>query len=99
MLLTKELENRFNEVWSQEEVSDPIVIAKFFHPMSNRVWYATEYDPVEQIFFWFVDWDFGERWSFSLKEMRSINVMWLPLERDRYWDEEPFSKIKIRNDN
>lgn len=96
MLLTKELEDRFIKVWSQEEVDDPMVIAKFFHPMSTRTRYATEYDPADRVFFWFVDWDFGERWSFWLDELSSINVWWLPMERDKFWKEKPFSKIKTK---
>jgi hypothetical protein len=44
-LLTKELLKRFEKVGRQEEVSDPIVIAKFFNPAGAGTWYATEYDP------------------------------------------------------
>ena len=31
-LLTKELRERFNKVGRQEEIKDPLVIAKFFNP-------------------------------------------------------------------
>jgi len=34
-LLTKALEKRFAEVGSQEEVKDPIIIAKFFDPTGS----------------------------------------------------------------
>ena len=50
-LMTDKLLNRFEEVGSQEKVTDPIVIAKFFHPYSSWIWYATEYDPVTKEFF------------------------------------------------
>ena len=53
-LLTKELEAQFAEVGSQEEVDDPIVIAKFFNPAGGGRWYATEYDPETKIFFGYV---------------------------------------------
>lgn len=96
LLLTKELEKRFEKVWSQEEVKDPIVITKFFHPMSDRTRYATEYNPEDKIFFWFVDWLEWERWYFSLQELNSVNIHWLPMERDKFWDEKPFSKIKTK---
>ncbi len=49
-LLTKELLNRFEKVGRQEEVSDPIVIAKFFNPAGAGTWYATEYDPNQKNF-------------------------------------------------
>ena len=43
-LLTKELINKFNKIGSQENIEDPIIVAKFFHPFSNYTWYATEYN-------------------------------------------------------
>ena len=41
-LLTKELLVRFAKVGRQEEVHDPLVIAKFFNPAGAGTWYATE---------------------------------------------------------
>ncbi len=34
------------ELYSQENVSDPIVRAKFFTPFSSFSWFVTEYSPV-----------------------------------------------------
>ena len=50
-LLTKELIQKFNFTGSQEYISDPVVIAKFFHPASNWTWLATEFIPETQVFF------------------------------------------------
>jgi hypothetical protein len=92
-LLTKELEARFAEVGRQEDVSDPIVVAKFFHPMSHWTWYATEYDPAERTFFGLV-YGFEREWgSFSLTEMEEVNVHGLGVERDLYWQEKPVSQL------
>ena len=44
-LMTKELEKRFKEVGSQENVKDPVIIAKYFNPAGAGTWYATEYNP------------------------------------------------------
>jgi len=41
-LLTKELKRNLPPLYSQEEVEDPVVIVKFFHPRSNWTWYAYE---------------------------------------------------------
>jgi hypothetical protein len=41
-LLTKELEVRFLELGSQEEIEDPIVICKFFNPVGAATWFITE---------------------------------------------------------
>ena len=57
VLMTKELAKQFPKLYSNEQVpeGDRVVIAKFFHPMSHQTWYATEYDPEEQIFYGYVD--------------------------------------------
>ena len=41
-LLTQELINTLPGPRAQENVEDPIVYAKFFHPLSGWVWYVTE---------------------------------------------------------
>lgn len=91
--MTNKLLNRFEEVGSQEKVQDPIVIAKFFHPYSSWIWYATEYDPMTKEFFWRVKWDFPELWYFSLEDLETIELMGLPIERDLYRKEKPLSEV------
>ena len=41
-LLTKEICKRIPVLYGQEEIDDPVVHVKFFHPMSNWTWWATE---------------------------------------------------------
>jgi len=53
-LMTKGLEKRFKKVGSQENVKEPICIAKFFNPCRSGTWFATEYDPESKIFFGYV---------------------------------------------
>jgi len=82
-LLTQALIKRFEQVGSQEWSHDPLVIAKFFHPYSSRTWFATEYDPENEIFFGIVDWVEREFGNFSLAELESIRLAGIPMERDR----------------
>lgn len=91
--MTDKLLNRFEEVGSQENLEDPIVVAKFFHPYSSWIWYATEYDPENKEFFWRVKWDFPELWYFSLEDLETIELMGLPIERDLYREEKPLSQV------
>lgn len=95
-LLTKELEARFAEVGSQSEISDPIVIAKFFNPTGIGRWYATEYDPTERSFFGFVSLfgDHNDEWGyFSLDELQEFKGRFgLGIERDLHFPEQPMSK-------
>ena len=96
-LMTKELKARFKEVGSQEEVKDPIVIAKFFYPMGRGTWFATEYDPKEKIFYGYVSLfgDYCDEWgSFSLLELESLDgPSGLGIERDLYFEETPSSEL------
>jgi len=96
-LMTKELETRFAKVGSQENVKDPIVIAKFFNPTGIGYWFATKYDPEEKMFFGYVSLfgDYNDEWgSFSLEELETFKgKMGLGIERDMYFDECPASEV------
>jgi len=97
MLLTKQLEECFAKVGSQEFEKDPVIIAKFFNPQGSGTWYATEYDPVNKTFFGYVS-IFGEgsdEWGyFSLEELTSYVGPWgLGIERDQFWQETNASSV------
>lgn len=94
-LLTKELESRFAKVGRQEEVTDPIIIAKFFNPTGLGTWYATEYIPEERCFFGYVELFEGELGYFSLDELSSFRGRFnLGIERDLHFGEQLLSTIK-----
>jgi hypothetical protein len=94
-LMTKAIEKRFAEVGRQENVKDPIIVAKFFYPRGAGTWYATEYDPENRIFFGYVTGlGFDELGSFSLDEFEQYRDSWgLGIERDLYWKEKPLSEV------
>ncbi len=96
-LMTKHLERRFAQVGSQENVKDPVIVAKFFNPTGAGTWYATEYDPKDKMFFGYVSifGDWNDEWGyFSLAELESYLGPWgLGIERDRYWTEIIVSKV------
>ena len=96
-LMTKTLEKRFAQVGSQEQVKDPLIIAKFFNPTGAGTWYATEYDPEARIFFGYVSifGDWNDEWgSFSLHELESYRGrLGLGIERDLYFKEERASQV------
>ena len=96
--MTKELEKRFAEVGSQEDVKDPLVIAKFLNPCGAGTWYATEYDPERKVFFGYVSifGDWNDEWgSFSLDELQEVKSprFGLGIERDMYFSEQPISRV------
>lgn len=96
--LTKELEERFARIGSQENEPDPIVVAKFFNPTGAGTWYATEYDPATRIFFGYVSifGDWNDEWGyFSLDELQSYKGrLGLGIERDLYFSEQRISKLE-----
>jgi hypothetical protein len=96
-LLTKALVRRFAQVGSQENVKDPIIIAKFFNPYGAGTWYATEYDPITRTFFGYVSifGDWNDEWgSFSLEELMDYKGPFgIGIERDLYWQETPASTV------
>ena len=95
-LLTQELREQLPPLYSQEHVEDPIVICKFFHPLSTMTWYATEGSPEgdDFIFFGWVHSDQPELGYFSLNEMQEIEVMGLEIERDLHFTPQKLSEVK-----
>ena len=82
-LLTKEIENRFKKIGSQEKVKAPEIIVKFFDPTGSWTWYATEYAQDTKTFFGLVDGHEKEFGYFSLEELESVKWNFgLGIERD-----------------
>ena len=92
-LMTKALEARFCEV-GRQDVPNPVILAKFFHPFSNVTHYATEFNPDDRCFFGWVDGPLPELGYFSLDEMEALGVRGLPMERDLHFSECKLSAVK-----
>ena len=83
MLLTKQLRQQLPPLYSQENVADPLVIAKFFTPDAQWTWYAIEFDG-KDLFFGYVVGLVSELGYFSLRELEAVRgPLGLPIERDR----------------
>ena len=96
MLLTKANLQSLPPMNSQEETdaSEQIVQVKFFTPDSNWTWYATEYDPVEKMFFGLVDGLEKELGYFSLEELESARgPCGLAIERDMHFKPCKLSEV------
>ncbi len=96
-LMTKELKARFEMVGSQEDIKDPLVIAKYFNPTGAGTWYATEYNPEERLFFGYVSifGDWNDEWGyFSLDELEGFKGQFgLGIERDLFFVEKRASRV------
>ena len=94
LLLTKALKSKLPPLYSQENNPDPKAIVKFFDPTSQWTWYATEFDG-KDTFFGLVVGHGAELGYFSLSELENVRSRWgLPIERDKYFDPTPLSKIR-----
>jgi hypothetical protein len=93
--MTKELESIIPAIGSQEEKGhDAIVYVKFFTPDSNWTWYATEFDPIDKIFFGLVKGFETELGYFSLEELESVKgPLGLSIERDLYFNQKTLNEI------
>ena len=95
--MTKALEKRFTKVGRQENIKDPIIIAKFFNPTGGGTWFASEYNPKDKIFFGYVSifGDHCDEWGyFSLEELEDYKGRFgLGIERDLHFTETKSSEI------
>lgn len=99
-LLTKELEKAFEKVGCQDDVADPLVVAKFFNPTGGGTWLAMEYWPEGKVFFGYVSLfndECNELGTFALKELESFRGRFgLGIERDLHFTRAPLSEVKAR---
>ncbi|MBF0504833.1 MAG: DUF2958 domain-containing protein [Candidatus Omnitrophica bacterium] len=94
-LITKELEARFPPLYAMEDKKpkEVKIIAKFFDPCGSWTWYATEYDPVERIFFGLVRGHEVEMGYFSLDELEAVKGrLGLGIERDLYFGDHTLAE-------
>ncbi len=94
MLLTKENRKNLPELYSQENVKDPIVQVKFFCPWNQWTWFATEFDG-KDLFFGMVIGMESELGYFRLSELKSVKGRFgLKIERDRFFKPQLLSQCK-----
>ena len=93
-LLTEELKQKLPQLYSSENVKDPIVWCKFFTPDSSWTWYVIEFDGTDT-FFGLVGGLEEELGYFSLAELQSVRgKLGLPIERDRYFKPRLLSEVR-----
>ena len=87
-LLPKAIEAKLPPLYSNDGLGkEAIAQVKFFTPDASWTWYATEYDPIERVFFGLVDGFEKELGYFSLDELQSVRgPLGLAIERDLYFE-------------
>ena len=98
-MFSDELLPKLPPLGSQEGVSDPVVLMKFFTRDAEWAWYVTEGSPTDDdfMFFGFV---FGieQEWGyFSLSDLADVcGPSGFPVERDLRFEPDSFSKVMAR---
>jgi hypothetical protein len=97
-IVTEEFEELFKDypLYSQEEVDDPLVVAKLFDPTGSATWFLTEYNSNDKIAFGYVVGLIEDEWGYvSLTELESIERPFgLTIERDLYFRQKRMSECK-----
>ena len=82
ILLTPDLRERLIANRRERDI-DHVPVVKFFNPLGEGVWLATELDPDGDIMFGLADIGYPELGSFSLEEMEFIRLPFgMGIERD-----------------
>ncbi|MCX5751370.1 MAG: DUF2958 domain-containing protein [Candidatus Saganbacteria bacterium] len=98
-LLTDELLEEFKKQGdtSNKTADEVRVIAKFFNPTGVGTWFATEYDPVDRVFFGFAnlgDSEMAELGTFSLDELQEYRGRFgLGIERDLHFHNHTLKEV------
>jgi len=80
--------------YSQENVKDPVVVAKLFDIAGSATWYLTEFNPEEKNAFGYTTGLTSDEWGYvHIPELESIKHMGIPrIERDLYFQQKPISE-------
>ena len=83
-------------LYSQENESDPLVIAKLLDRCGSATWFLTEYDPVEKRAFGYVTGLCADEFGYiCLTEMESIKgPLVIGIEQDLYFQQKRLSEVK-----
>lgn len=94
-LLTQELSAQAQAQYPLGNDMDQLVVARFFSPTSNWVWYVMNQDPEDPDYLWGIVKGFEvEIGSFSLSELECIKLpMGLSIERDLYFKPRPAREV------
>lgn len=96
-LINPALKKQFALTGSQDEVSDPVIVAKFFNPCGSQTWYAISYDEASNCCFGYVTGMFEDELGyFSIDELESLLItpFGMRIERDLFFKPCTLSSIK-----
>jgi hypothetical protein len=99
VFLPKAIATKLPKLYSQESKGENAVVqVKFFCPWNKWTWFATEYDPENNLFFGLVKGDETEFGYFSGEELQSIKGPFgLYIERDQWFTPKTVAECRKAN--
>ena len=85
---------RIPNVGATEFEDDPIVHIKLFHPMSYWQWFIIEFNEEDNLCFGLICGNETELGYFSLRELNSLSIRGLKVERDLHWTPTKLSTLR-----
>jgi len=93
-LLTVDLKKKFARIGSQQGVEDPVIITKYFMCYINWTFYATEFDPSNELFTGIAQWLVTEWGYISLYHIESLRGPGgIKAERDKHFKSLRMSEL------
>lgn len=96
-LLTQEDLKNLPALYSTEEIEDPIVQVKLFHPLGAATWLLTEYNPETKIAFGLAKIHESELGYVSIQELEELKIHGLGVERDTSFKPKKLSEARKEN--
>ncbi len=101
-LITKEIEKRCAELGRfEQDIDDPIVVAKFFNPSGAATWFMISYEPSDRVMFCYASLfnDHNNEFGYtSIDELEKVRGPFgLGIERDLFFTECRLSEAKRKN--
>jgi hypothetical protein len=94
-LLTADLKKKFARTGSQQDVEDPVIIAKYFIGLYNWTFYATEFDPITKVFTGIFRWLETEWGTIGLHHLESMRgPAGIRVERDKFFKSVRMSELR-----
>ncbi len=95
-LIPSYLLDRFKSTGDQIFENNPVIVAHFHIPNTNRHYFAFDYDPDLRLFSGYVTGIVNDFSVFHVLELNGSLNIWHPAVLDQYWLPIPFRKIKAR---
>ena len=96
-LLTVALKKKFARTGAQQDIEDPVIIAKYFMCYTNWTFYVTEFDPSTKVLTGIFQWLETEWGTLGLHHLKSLRgPLGVKVERDKFFKSLRMSELGLK---